>query len=85
MRPEIWAAAELRTEDAGSRLVAHLSDDDSTRLELAVRRTGAGDVTVAIEDRGINVFLAPDEGALATQVGHHLAGSDFLRAAEEVE
>jgi hypothetical protein len=85
VRPEIWAAAEERTEDAGSRLVAHLTDDASTRLELAVRRTGAGDVAVAIADRGINVFLAPDEDALATQVGHHLAGSEFLRFTTEVE
>jgi hypothetical protein len=85
VRPEIWAAAEERTEDAGSRLVAHLTDDESTRLELDVRRTGAGDVAVAIADRGINVFLAPDEEALATQVGHHLAGADFLRSTTEVE
>jgi hypothetical protein len=85
VRPEIWAAAEARSEDAGSRLVAHLTDDASTRLELEVRRTGAGDVAAAIEDRGINVFLAPDEGALATQVGHHLAGSEFLRYTTEVE
>jgi hypothetical protein len=85
VRPEIWAAAEERSEDAGSRLVAHLTDDDSTRLQLEVRRTGAGDVAVAIEDRGINVFLAPDEDALATQVGHHLAGSEFLRFTTEVE
>ncbi|MGH2845291.1 MAG: hypothetical protein ACRDL0_04595, partial [Thermoleophilaceae bacterium] len=85
VREEIWAAAEARTEDAGSRLVAHLTDDDATRLELEVRRTGAGDVAVAIADRGINVFLAPDEGALAIQVGHHLAGSEFLRFTTEVE
>jgi hypothetical protein len=50
-----------------------------------VRRTGAGDVAAAVEDRGINVFLAPDEDALATQVGHHLAGSEFLRFTTEVE
>jgi hypothetical protein len=85
VRPEIWAAAEARTEDGGSRLVAHLTDDHSTRLELEVRRTGAGDVAAAVEDRGINVFLAPDEDALATQVGHHLAGSEFLRFTSEVE
>jgi hypothetical protein len=84
VRPEIWAVAEERTEDALVRLAAHLTDEESTRLELAVRRTGAGDVAVAVEDRCINVFLAPDEQALATQVGHHLAGADFLRAAEEV-
>ena len=85
VRPEIWAAAEERTEDAGLRLVAHLTDDDSTRLELAVRRTGAGDVAAALEDRGINVFLAPNEEALATQVGHHLVSADFLRFTTEVE
>ena len=85
VRPEIWAAAQARAEDTGSRLVAHLTDDASTRLELEVRRTGAGDVTAAIEDRCINVFLAPDEGALAIQVGHHLAGSEFLSQTTEVE
>ncbi|MFN2617362.1 MAG: hypothetical protein ABR581_09595 [Thermoleophilaceae bacterium] len=85
VRPEIWAAAEGRTEDAGTRLIAYLSDEQATRLELAVRRTGAGDVAVALEDRCINVFLAADEDALARQVGRHLAGTDFLRFAEEVE
>jgi hypothetical protein len=84
VRPEIWAAAEQRTEDAHVRLAAHLTDEESTRLELHVRRTGAGELAVAVEDRCINVFLAPDEQALATQVGHHLAGAGFLRAAEEV-
>jgi hypothetical protein len=85
VRPEIWAVAEERTEDAGLRLAAHLTDEESTHLELAVRRTGAGDLAVAVEDRCINVFLAPDEQALATQVGHHLAGAKFLRSAAEVE
>jgi hypothetical protein len=84
VRPEIWAAAEARTEDAGVRLVANLTDEASTRLELGVRRTGAGDLAVAIEDRGVNAFLAPDEDGLAAQVGHHLAGADFLRSAAEV-
>jgi hypothetical protein len=85
VRPEIWAAAEGRTEDAGVRLVAHLTDEESTRLELEVRRTGGGDLAVALEDRGINVFLAPDEDALGTQLGHHLAGAEFLRSTAEVE
>ncbi|HEX2127349.1 MAG TPA: hypothetical protein VHF45_12415 [Thermoleophilaceae bacterium] len=85
VRPEIWAAAEARTEEAGTRLVAHLTGDQPTRLELAVRRTGAGDVATALEDHGINVFLAPDEDALATQVGHHLAQAEFLRSPAEVE
>jgi hypothetical protein len=85
VRPEIWAAAEEHTEDAGVRLVSYLTDPDATRLELDVRRTGAGDVAVAVEDIGINVFLAPDADALAHQVGRHLAGDEFLRFAEEVE
>jgi hypothetical protein len=85
VRPEIWAGAEARTEDAGIRVAAHLTDEESTRLELAVRRTGAGDLAVAIEDRGVNAFLAPDEDGLATQVGHYLAAADFLRSPAEVE
>jgi hypothetical protein len=85
VRPEIWAAVEERTEDAGTRLVSYLTDPETTRLELAVRRTGAGDVAVAVEDRAINVFLAHDEDGLARQVGRHLAGDEFLRFAEEVE
>jgi hypothetical protein len=85
VRPEIWAAAEARTVDAGTRLVAHMSDPGATRLELQVRRTGAGDVAVALEDRGINVFLAPDEEALATQLGSFLASAEFLRFAEEIQ
>ncbi|HEX6457492.1 MAG TPA: hypothetical protein VF032_01130 [Thermoleophilaceae bacterium] len=85
VRPEIWAAAECRTEDAGSRLVAYLDDGESTRLELNVRRTGAGDVAVALEDRHINVFLAHGENALARQVGSYLAAAGFLRFADEVE
>jgi hypothetical protein len=85
VRPEIWGAAEARTEDGGARLAAHLTDEESTRLELPIRRTGAGDLVVALEDHGINVFLAPNEDALATQLGHHLAGADFLRSPAEVE
>jgi hypothetical protein len=85
VRPEIWAAAERRTDDAGSRLVAYLDDGESTRLELSVRRTGAGDVVVALEDRHINVFLAHSEAALAQQVGTYLTAGGFLRFADEVE
>jgi hypothetical protein len=85
VRPEIWAAAEERTDDAGTRLVAYLTDPEATRLELGIRRTGGGDLAVALEDMGVNVFLAQDEDGLARQVGRHLAGDEFLRFAEEVE
>jgi hypothetical protein len=83
--PDIWADAERRTEDAGTLLVADLDDGESTRLTLNVRRTGAGDVAVALEDRHINVFLARGEDALARQVGTYLAAGGFVRFAEEVE
>ena len=85
VRPDIWAAAEVRSEDEGVTLVAYLSDEEATKLELTVRRTGAGDVTTALEDRGISVFLAPDESALADEIGAYLARHDFLRFATEVE
>lgn len=85
VRPEIWAVVERRTEDAGSRLVAYLDDGESTRLALVVRRTGAGDFAVALEDSHINVFLAQSENALARQVGRYLAAGGFLRFAEEIE
>jgi hypothetical protein len=85
LRPEIWAAAELKTEDAGTRLLLYLTDEDSTQLELIVRRTGAGDVAVALADRYISTFLAPNEEALAAHVGGYLASLGFLRFPEEVE
>jgi hypothetical protein len=50
-----------------------------------VRRTGAGDLAVAIEDRHINVFLGPDEEALARQLGSYLVEVGFLGSAEHVE
>lgn len=85
VRPEIWADAEARTLDAGTVLTTVLADDEATRLELGVRRTGAGEVAVALEDRGINVFLADDAEGLAAQVGRHLVRDGFLRFPDEVE
>ncbi len=85
VRPEIWDSVEARTEDAGTRLIAYLTDDDGTRLELGVRRTGAGDVCAAFADTGINAFLAESEDTLATLIGRHLYASGFLRFPEEVE
>ena len=85
VRPEIWEAAEARTDDSGRRLVAFMSDDESTRLELGIRRTAAGDLAAALADTSINVFVADDESGLASAVGKHLHGSGFLRFAEEVE
>jgi hypothetical protein len=85
VRPEIWAAARQRTEPTARRLLAHLSDDEGTELELPIARTGAGELVAALEDRGITVFLAATESALAAAVGRYLAGAGFVRFATEVE
>jgi hypothetical protein len=85
VRPEIWAAAEVHTQDTGRRLVAYMTDEQATKLELAIRRTGFGEVVTALEDRGIDVLLAPDDEALAAVAGNYLAARGFLRFASEVE
>src|SRR3954468_3072580 len=85
LRPEIWAAAEGRTEESGKSLVAHLTDDEQTRLELSIRPTGAGDVAAALIDSEISAYLAPDEDTLARGVGRYLHDRGFLRFAEEIE
>lgn len=85
VRPEIWRAAEERLERTGIRLVAHLTDEDSSRIELPVLRMGSGEVVAAFETSGINVLLAHDEDALASCVGVLLQKSGFLRYAQEVE
>jgi hypothetical protein len=85
VRTEIWEAVEARTADAGSRLVAYMTDDEGTRLELPVRRLRTGDVCAAFADPGINAFLASSEDELAAMVGIHLHRSGFLRFAQEIE
>jgi hypothetical protein len=85
VRHAVWADAEGRTTDAGTRLSAYLSDEVSTRLELPVRRTGAGDLVTALEDQGITVFLAPDEAALAVRVGRYLVDQGFLDSAARID
>jgi hypothetical protein len=85
VRPEIWESVEARTSDAGSRLVAYMTDDEGTHLELAVRRLQTGDVCAAFADPGINAFLAGSEDELASMVGAHLHRSGFLRFAQEIE
>ena len=85
VRPDQWALAEARLSEARGRLVAYLTDDQGTRLEMAVRRTGAGESTTAIEDRGISAFAADSDEDLAGAVGRYLAARRFLRFAEEIE
>jgi hypothetical protein len=85
VRPEIWRQAERHTEDTGTRLQAYLSDEEGTALELAVRRTGFGEVATALSDEGITVLLAADVTALAAVAGRYLEATGFLRFATEVE
>lgn len=85
VRPDVWRAAEARMDPPHANLVAYLADDDGSHLELPVRHTGAGDVAVALEERGITAFVAASEEELASTLGRHLAAAGFLRFAEEVE
>jgi hypothetical protein len=85
VRPDQWAAAEARLADAHVRLVTVLSDDEATRLEIAVRRTAAGESVTAIQDRGISFFVADSDDQLADFVGRYLAGQGFLRFADEID
>jgi hypothetical protein len=84
VRPEIWAAARRSVSDTGRRLVAYLAEDGAP-LELAISRTGFGELAVALEDRGISIFLGPTEDALAEAVGAYLSEEGFLRFASEIE
>jgi hypothetical protein len=85
VRPDQWALSEARLQDTGRQLVAHLSDDDSTRLEMAIRRTCAGEALTAVEDRGISFFVGGSEEELADAVGDYLTSHGFMRFAHEVE
>jgi hypothetical protein len=84
VRPDQWAIAEARVHDTGWRLVAYLSDD-GTRLEMAIRRSDAGEVLTAVEDRGINFFAAGSQEELADTVGRYLTARGFVRFAQEIE
>ena len=85
VRPEIWAAAAARAARTGRVIVAYMDDDEGTRLELAVLRTGFGELVAAVEDLSIHVFLAATEDDLAGLVARHLAAEGFLRFADGVE
>jgi hypothetical protein len=59
--------------------------DDLQTLELPVRRTAAGDVATAIEDRGISILLAADHERLAAAVARRLAAAGHLQGHDAVE
>src|SRR4051812_14568291 len=85
VRPEIWAAAAARAAPTGRLLVAYLDDEEGTRLQLAILRTGFGELVAAVEDLGIHVFLSASEEDLAGLVARHLAAEGFLRFADGVD
>jgi hypothetical protein len=80
---EAWAAAEAHTRAEPTRLLGRLRDADP--LELDVRRTAAGDLATAIEDRGITILLGADAAELAAVVGRRLAAGGHLHRAQDVE
>jgi hypothetical protein len=85
VRPEIWKRTEDLTDDVGHRLVCWLEGEESTPLELPLRRTAAGELLTALEDDGIAVFVAAEESVLARRLGQYLSGSGFLRFQDAVE
>jgi hypothetical protein len=85
VRRDQWTLAEARLSDAHRSLVAYLRDEQGSRLNMAIRRSGAGESITAIEDRGISVFAADSDEDLARAVGRYLAAQGFVRFAEEAE
>jgi hypothetical protein len=82
LRPEIWARTEELTDPTGVALTAHMEGGE--RLEMHARHTAAGELVAALSDRGIAVFLAGDQDALARAVGRYLVAHGFLRHADDV-
>jgi hypothetical protein len=79
VRPEIWARTEELTDPTSRVLSAHMEGGKS--LEMAIRDTAAGESIAALRDRdrGICVFLAGDDDALAAIAGRFLTAAGFLR------
>jgi hypothetical protein len=82
VRPEIWARTEELTDATAITLTAHIEGGE--RLEMPARRTAAGELVAGLRDRGISVFLAGDQDALARTTGRYLVAQGFLRHAEDV-
>ena len=80
---EAWEAAEARTRAEPTVLVAHLADGEP--LELAIRRTAAGDLATGLEDRGITLLLGADAAELAAIAARRLVAAGHLRRPEDVE
>lgn len=77
VRPEIWARTEELTDPTPRRLSCSIEGGSS--LQVPIRHTAAGEVLAGLEERGITVFLAGDDDALAASVGRYLVAVGFLR------
>lgn len=82
VRPEIWARTEELTDATIRRLECFI--EGASELRLPIRHTAAGEVTAALQEHGITVFLAGDDGSLADVVGRYLNAAGFLRHPEDV-
>jgi len=82
VRPEIWARAEELTDPTNQRLACQLEGGES--LDVPIRRAAAGEVVAGLQERGITVFLAGDEDALASSVARYLVEIGFLRHAGDM-
>jgi hypothetical protein len=82
VRPEIWSRSEQLTDPTDRRLQCFI--EGGAELSLPIRRTAAGEVCAALQEREITVFLAGDDEALATTVGRYLTAAGYLRHAEDI-
>jgi hypothetical protein len=82
VRSEIWSRTEELTDATNRHL--HCFLEGAGELRLAIRHTAAGEVTTALQEERITVFLAGDDDALARAVGRYLTGAGFLRHAEDL-
>ena len=82
VRREIWARTEELTDPTSRRLECFI--EGTTELRLPIRHTAAGEVSAALQEEDITVFLAGDDDALARAVGRYLTAAGFLRHPEDV-
>lgn len=82
VRPDVWARTEELTDPSERLLHCYLEGGDE--LALPLRHTAAGEVTVALQEDRLVVFLAGDEDALSQSVGRYLTAGGHLRHAEDI-
>jgi hypothetical protein len=81
--PQAWRAVEGRAAGTGVVLRAQLTGGQAMRLELPVLRAD-GELAVAVDSGGIDVFLAGSAEDLAAMVGQRLVQCGFLASVDGV-